>query len=52
MENCAGTLRSELRENQSDRHDLPPGQQRKNSHDDKRRGSNDNHGKGHGNKKH
>ncbi len=41
MINRDGVLQNELQENQSDHHGFPPGQQRKNSHDDERRGSND-----------
>ena len=47
MGNCGGLLKKELGPNQSHPHGGPPGQ-RKNSHDDKRRGSDDSHGKGHG----
>ena len=48
MGNCGGVLRRELNGNKDHPHGAPPGQQRKNSHDEKRRGSDDSHGKGHG----
>lgn len=58
MGNCGGLLSRASQGNKNHPHGGPPGQQRKNSNDDKRRGSDDSrgkghgHGHGHGNKKH
>lgn len=48
MGNCGGILAKEPKPRHDQPRDGPPGHHRKHSHDDKRRGSNDSHGKGHG----